>query len=73
VVIDPTNSFRDFGSFVTNTDRNVDYWGGQAETKFGNPEPVQVRPNLLRNDYFLVGADIRGIDQDNSLRAQFQL
>jgi hypothetical protein len=52
----------------TKTDRDVDYWGGQAELKFGRPEPVHVKPNLYRNDYFIIGADVRGIDQDNKLR-----
>jgi hypothetical protein len=70
VVIEPTDSFGGVGSFTTKTDRDVDYWGGQAEAKFGNPEPVQVRPNLLRNDYFLIGADIRGIDQNNGLHGR---
>jgi hypothetical protein len=27
VVVEPTNAFFERGSFVTNTDRNVDYWG----------------------------------------------
>jgi hypothetical protein len=57
-----------FDSFVTHTNRDVDYWGGSAELKFGG-EPVQVKPRLYRNDYFLVGGDIRGIDQDNRVRA----
>jgi hypothetical protein len=41
LVIEPAHL--GFGSFTTKTDRDVDYWGGQAEAKFGNPEPVQVR------------------------------
>jgi hypothetical protein len=53
----------------TKTDREADYWGGQAELKFGRPEPVHVKPNLYRNDYFIIGADVRGIDQDNTLRS----
>ena len=27
------------------------------------------KPNFYRNDYFIVGADVRGIDQDNTLRS----
>ena len=27
------------------------------------------KPNLYRNDYFIIGADVRGIDQDNTLRS----
>jgi len=30
-----------------------------------------VRPNLLRTDYLLIGADIRGIDQDNDLNGSW--
>jgi hypothetical protein len=69
-VIDPASA-QPFGSSTLNTktDRDVDYWGGQAELKFGNPEPAHVKPNLYRNDYFIIGADVRGIDQDNTLRS----
>lgn len=69
-VIDPTGVFTSTsGTLSTKTDRDVDYWGGQAELKFGRPEPVHVKPNLYRNDYFIVGADVRGIDEDNTLRS----
>jgi hypothetical protein len=53
----------------TKTDRDADYWGGQAEFKFGRAEPVYEKPNFYRNDYFIIGADVRGIDQDNRLRS----
>jgi hypothetical protein len=53
----------------TKTDRDVDYWGGQAELKFGRAEPIYEKPNFYRNDYFIIGADVRGIDQDNTLRS----
>lgn len=56
-------------SLSTKTDREADYWGGQAELKFGRAEPVHEKPNLYRNDYFIIGADVRGIDQDNTLRS----
>jgi hypothetical protein len=46
----------------------VDYWGGQVEFKFARAEPVHTRPDLYRNDYFILGADVRGLDQDNRLR-----
>ncbi len=69
-VVDPgTGASFDSSTLSTKTNRDADYWGGQAELKFGRPEPVHVKPNLYRNDYFIVGADIRGIDQDNTLRS----
>jgi hypothetical protein len=70
VVIDPTgaNTFNP-GTLNTKTDREADYWGVQAELKFGRAEPVHVKPNFYRNDYFIMGADVRGIDQDNTLRS----
>jgi hypothetical protein len=57
------------GTLNTKTSRDADYWGTQAELKFGRAEPVYEKPNLYRNDYFIVGADVRGIDQDNHLRS----
>ena len=56
----------------TKTDREADYWGGQAELKFAHGEPTQVKPNFYRNDYFILGFDVRGIDQDNQLRGNFR-
>lgn len=53
--------------FITKTEREVDYWGGQLEFKFGHAQPVHTKPNFYRNDYFIVGADIRGIDQDTKI------
>lgn len=68
VVIDPTATLvGTSGQLRTKTDRNVDYWGGSAELRFGGATPTEIRPNLFRYDYFLVGADFRGIDQDNNL------
>lgn len=65
IAFDPTGqTFGAVRSFVTKTDRDVDYWGGQVEFKFGGGQPVYEKPNLYRNDYFIIGADIRGIDQD---------
>ncbi len=52
---------------LTNTDREVDYWGGSVEFKFGHAKPVHEKPNVYRNDYFIIGADVRGIDQNNKL------
>jgi hypothetical protein len=71
VVFDPTGTLAPFnsGSLSTKTDREADYWGVQAELKFGRAEPVHAKPNLYRNDYFIIGADVRGIDQDNRLRS----
>lgn len=71
VVVDPATGFLQSGSTLrTNTDRQAEYWGAQAELKFGRAEPVYEKPNFYRNDYFIVGADIRGIDQDNRLRGR---
>jgi hypothetical protein len=70
VVIDPTGTFVGLSDTLrTKTDREADYWGGQVELKFGRLEPVHEKPMLYRNDYFIVGADVRGIDQDNHLRS----
>ncbi len=70
VVIDPASGLAFASSTLsTKTDREADYWGGQVELKFGRAEPVHVKPNLYRNDYFIIGADVRGIDQDNTLRS----
>ena len=70
VVFDPASGLPfTTGTLNTKTNRDVDYWGGQAELKFGRAEPLHVKPNLYRNDYFIVGADVRGIDQDNTLRS----
>ena len=70
VVIDPATGLAFASSTLsTKTDREADYWGGQVELKFGRAEPVHVKPNLYRNDYFIIGADVRGIDQDNTLRS----
>jgi hypothetical protein len=68
IIVDPTGVLARGPTLRTKTDRDVDYWGGQAELKFGRLEPVQVKPALYRNDYFIIGADVRGIDQDNKLR-----
>jgi hypothetical protein len=71
VVIDPATGFLQNGSTLrTKTSRDADYWGGQAEMKFGRAEPVYEKPNFYRNDYFIIGADVRGIDQDNTLRGR---
>ena len=71
VVFDPATGFGSMPSTTLNTktDREADYWGAQAELKFGRAEPVYEKPNLYRNDYFILGADVRGIDQDNKLRS----
>ena len=35
-------------------------------------QPTEVKPTIYRNDYFIAGFDVRGIDQDNSLRGKFE-
>ena len=71
---DPAGGPPAFGPpvLVTKTTRDVDYWGGQAEAKFWSPNTNDIKPNFYRNDYFIVGADIRGIDQDIHLRGRFE-
>lgn len=58
-------------TLVTNTNREADYWGAQAELKFATGAPQEVKPQIYRNDYFIAGFDVRGIDQDNRLRGKF--
>jgi len=79
VAIDPTGGIEITPQFtlggqiptlVTTTDRDTDYWGGQVEFKIGRPDSVQVKPDVYRNDYFLAGFDVRGIDQDNRLHGE---
>jgi hypothetical protein len=68
VVVDPANTLVATGQpLITSTNRDVDYWGAQLEAKFWSPNQVQVRPRLMRTRYLMVGADVRGIDQDNDL------
>jgi hypothetical protein len=55
---------------VTHTNRDADYCGGQAELKFATGAPTEVKPEVYRNDYFIAGFDVRGIDQDNKLRGK---
>jgi hypothetical protein len=59
-------------SIVTKTDRDTDYWGGQASIIIGNPRPTAVKPNVYRNDFFLFGFDVRGLDQENRIRSHDQ-
>ncbi len=70
VVIDPTGGFvGTSGSLDTKADREADYWGAQAELKFATGARTEVKPQIYRNDYFIVGFDVRGIDQDSTLRS----
>ena len=71
VVADPAGGSVDgFGYLKTKTHREVDYWGGAVETKFWSMDSVEVRPNLYRNDYFILGGEVRGIDQDSRLHGR---
>jgi hypothetical protein len=71
-IVDNPNQLDSFGfeQFKTKTDRDVDYWGVDAEARIGKgAEPVPDRGGyLFRLAYVGVGADVRGIDQDNTLR-----
>jgi hypothetical protein len=73
-LFDPAgNGFADGSpTLLTHTSRDADYWGGQAELKFGTGAPTEVKPALYRNDYFIAGFDVRGIDQNNRLRGNFE-
>ena len=70
VVIDPTgaNTFTST-KLSTKTDRDTDYWGAKATLKFGTGAPTEVKPEIYRNDYFIAGFDVRGIDQNNKLHS----
>jgi hypothetical protein len=70
VVIDPTgaNAFRST-RLNTKTNRDADYWGAKASFKFGTGAPTEVKPEIYRNDYFIAGFDVRGIDQNNKLHS----
>jgi hypothetical protein len=59
-----------YDGFATNTNRDVDFWGAGGELRFGKaPEPVPSGGGyLFRPAYFGIGGDVRGIDQDNTLR-----
>jgi hypothetical protein len=71
VVVDPTGLFVGTSNrLYTVTDREADYWGGSAELKFATGAPIEVKPEMYRNDYFIAGFDVRGIDQDNRLRSK---
>jgi len=71
LVTDPTGGFAGTsGTLNTITDREADYWGGSAELKFATGAPTEVKPDVYRNDYFIAGFDVRGIDQDNRLRSK---
>jgi hypothetical protein len=74
IIVDPTGAQFGFGppDLVNRTNRDVDYWGASAELKFGGAEPVSTKPNFYRNDYFIVGADIRGLDQNNKIHGKFE-
>ncbi len=71
VVFNPTGALAFAGStLTTRTDREYDYWGAKAELKFAGGQPTNVKPNVYRNDFFIAGFDVRGIDQDNRLRGK---
>jgi hypothetical protein len=53
------------------TERDVDFWGVAAEAKFGNPTPPPgPGPSLYRNDYFILGGDVRGLDQNTHINGK---
>jgi len=73
-VFDPTGTDFVFGppTLATHTSRDANYWGGEAELKLATGAPTEVKPTVYRNDYFIAGFGVRGIDQDNRLRGHFK-
>ena len=60
-----------FQKFTTNTEREVDFWGGSTELAIGRDRPKRPRYEggfLFDVYHFGIGADVRGIDQDNRIR-----
>jgi hypothetical protein len=70
IVNTPGGDSATFPAFKTKTERDVDYWGGNGELRFGQaPAPLPDSGGyLFRFGYVGIGADFRGIDQDNRLR-----
>jgi hypothetical protein len=70
IVNTPGNDSATFPAFKTKTERDVDYWGGNGELRFGKaPAPLpDAGGYLFRFGYIGIGADFRGIDQNNRLR-----
>lgn len=69
VIFDPSNGAGAVGSYLlTKTNRDADYWGGSAQLKFATGAPTEVKPEMYRNDYFIAGFDVRGIDRDDRLK-----
>jgi hypothetical protein len=70
IVDTPGNDSATFGGFKTKTQRDVDFWGGSGELRFGQaPAPLPDSGGyLFRFGYIGVGGEVRGIDQDNRLR-----
>jgi hypothetical protein len=64
VIIDPNDASGAVGTYLrTKTERDADYWGASAELKFATGAPKEVKPDIYRNDYFIAGFDVRGIDR----------
>jgi hypothetical protein len=55
-VFNPATGQAFIGSALSiKTDRDVVYWGGQAELKFEPVNPIYKKPYFYRNDYFIIG------------------
>lgn len=70
IVDSPGSDSAVFAAFKTKTERDVDFWGANGELRFGQaPAPLPDSGGyLFRFGYIGIGADVRGIDQDNRLR-----
>ncbi|HEY8277697.1 MAG TPA: hypothetical protein VIG52_12045 [Methyloceanibacter sp.] len=70
IVDSPGSDSATFAAFKTKTERDVDFWGANGELRFGQaPAPLpDAGGYLFRFGYVGIGADVRGIDQDNRLK-----
>ena len=58
------------GALLTNTSRDVDFWGVGLEAKVAGP---QRNYGLVRQIYWAAGGDVRGLDQDIGIRGSDNL
>lgn len=69
IVDSPGGDSFGFGSLTARTHRDVYFWGVNGELRFGKrPAPLPDSGGyLFRFGYVGIGADVRGIDQDNRI------
>lgn len=59
--------------FTTNTEREVDHWGGALESQWTLAPGVMGVTQAPNRRYFALGADVRGIDQELAIDASLTL